>query len=181
LTIYTTREAANITGLTVRALRKRIERGQLRAVQHGRFWHIPRSELERVGLVGRTDGHASHQGAAEAGVILAALGRERTARKRLARELTRQRAERGARAPDQLTALITPAAIAPLGSLIESMDDAGREMVRKAITGVAASDPRFLREFVQAAVREDSWSELAPLVAMLPRPHAASSPAPPPR
>jgi hypothetical protein len=41
-------------------------------------------------------------------------------------------------------------------------------MVRKAITGVAANDPRFLHEFVQTAVREDSWSELAPLVAMLP-------------
>jgi excisionase family DNA binding protein len=168
LTIYTTREAANITGLTVRALRKRIERGQLQAVQHGRYWHIPRSELERVGLIARTDGQTSNREGTEVSIILAALGRERTAHKRLARELNRRHGDHDGSARDHLTALVTPAAIAPLGSLIESMDDPGRRMVRKAITGVAANDPRFLREFVQAAVREDRWSELAPLVLMLP-------------
>jgi excisionase family DNA binding protein len=39
--IYTTQEAAELTGSTVRALRKRIERGQLRAVQHGRYLAHP--------------------------------------------------------------------------------------------------------------------------------------------
>ncbi len=48
---YTTHEAAEATGLSVRALRKRIERGQLRAVQHGRYWRLPHAELERAGLV----------------------------------------------------------------------------------------------------------------------------------
>ena len=48
---YTTQEAAAATGLSVRALRKRIERGQLRAVQHGRYWRLPHAELERAGLV----------------------------------------------------------------------------------------------------------------------------------
>jgi excisionase family DNA binding protein len=38
---YTTQEAAELTGSSVRALRKRIERGQLRAVQHGRYWRSP--------------------------------------------------------------------------------------------------------------------------------------------
>ena len=49
---YTTQEAAELTGSTVRALRKRIERGQLRAVQQGRYWRIPHAELERLGLIG---------------------------------------------------------------------------------------------------------------------------------
>ena len=48
---YTTREAAQLTGSTVRALRKRIERGQLRAVRRGRYWHISHDELERIGLL----------------------------------------------------------------------------------------------------------------------------------
>jgi excisionase family DNA binding protein len=47
---YTTAEAARLTGTTVRALRKRIERGTLRAARTGEGWRIPRSELERAGL-----------------------------------------------------------------------------------------------------------------------------------
>jgi excisionase family DNA binding protein len=47
---YTTAEAARLTGTTVRALRKRIERGTLRAARGGGGWRIPRSELERAGL-----------------------------------------------------------------------------------------------------------------------------------
>jgi len=47
---YTTAEAARLTGTTVRALRKRIERGTLRAARGGEGWRIPRSELERAGL-----------------------------------------------------------------------------------------------------------------------------------
>lgn len=47
---YTTAEAARLTGTTVRALRKRIERGTLRAARAGEGWRIPRSELERAGL-----------------------------------------------------------------------------------------------------------------------------------
>ncbi len=47
---YTTAEAARLTGTTVRALRKRIERGTLRADRAGEGWRIPRSELERVAL-----------------------------------------------------------------------------------------------------------------------------------
>ncbi len=47
---YTTAEAARLTGSSVRALRKRIERGTLRAARGGGGWRIPRSELERAGL-----------------------------------------------------------------------------------------------------------------------------------
>lgn len=47
---YTTADAARLTGSTVRALRKRIERGTLRAVRREDGWRIPRSELERAGL-----------------------------------------------------------------------------------------------------------------------------------
>ncbi len=47
---YTTAEAARLTGTTVRALRKRIERGTLRAARAGEGWRIPHSELERAGL-----------------------------------------------------------------------------------------------------------------------------------
>ena len=47
---YTTAQAARLTGTTVRALRKRIERGTLRAARGGGGWRIPHSELERAGL-----------------------------------------------------------------------------------------------------------------------------------
>ncbi len=47
---YSTAEAARLTDITVRALRKRIERGTLRAVRRDDGWRIPRSELERAGL-----------------------------------------------------------------------------------------------------------------------------------
>lgn len=51
---YSTAEAARLTDITVRALRKRIERGTLRAVRRDDGWRIPRSELERAGLrIGR--------------------------------------------------------------------------------------------------------------------------------
>lgn len=46
---YSTAEAARLTDTTVRALRKRIERGTLRAVRRDDGWRIPRSELERIG------------------------------------------------------------------------------------------------------------------------------------
>ncbi len=48
---YTPPEVAELTGLSPRAIRKRIERGQLRAVQQGRYWRIPESELIRCGLL----------------------------------------------------------------------------------------------------------------------------------
>lgn len=87
---YTTQEAAELTGSTVRALRKRIERGQLRAVQHGRYWRIPHGELERCGLVG-PEGTDRGQGTEDATAVLAALERERAERRRLAQEVARLR------------------------------------------------------------------------------------------
>jgi excisionase family DNA binding protein len=49
---YTLREAADLTGLNLQALRSRVDRGQIRAVKPGRgkARRIPRSELEAVGL-----------------------------------------------------------------------------------------------------------------------------------
>ncbi len=49
---YTLREAAELTGLNLQALRSRVDRGQIRAVKPGRgkARRIPRSELEAVGL-----------------------------------------------------------------------------------------------------------------------------------
>jgi len=91
---YTTQEAAAATGLSIRALRKRIERGQLRAVQHGRYWRLPHAELERAGLVpsegtqipegteGTSDGLAS---------LLAELEATRAENVRLTQELVRLR------------------------------------------------------------------------------------------
>ncbi|MGH2891569.1 MAG: helix-turn-helix domain-containing protein [Solirubrobacteraceae bacterium] len=86
---YTTQEAAELTGSSVRALRKRIERGQLRAVQHGRYWRIPHGELERCGLVG-PEGTQRGQGTDDV-TILAALERERAECRRLAQEVARLR------------------------------------------------------------------------------------------
>lgn len=43
-------EAAETTGLTKKAIRNRVDRGQLRAVLRDGVRHIPRSEIERAGL-----------------------------------------------------------------------------------------------------------------------------------
>lgn len=87
---YTTQEAAKLTGSTVRALRKRIERGQIRAVQHGRYWRIPHGELERSGLLG-PGGTERGQETQDPDHVLAALERERAERQRLAQEVARLR------------------------------------------------------------------------------------------
>jgi excisionase family DNA binding protein len=87
---YTTQEAAELTGSTVRALRKRIERGQLRAVQRGHYWRIPHSELERCGLIG-PEGTERGQGTEDLAPILDALERERAERRRLTQEVARLR------------------------------------------------------------------------------------------
>lgn len=47
---FTIAEAAELTGLTKKALRHRVDRGQIRAEKEGNVRRIPRSELERVGL-----------------------------------------------------------------------------------------------------------------------------------
>jgi excisionase family DNA binding protein len=90
---YTTQEAAELTGTSVRALRKRIERGQLRAVQHGRYWKIPHAELERTGMIGPegTPRGQETEGTVGPDVVLAALERERAERERLTQELARLR------------------------------------------------------------------------------------------
>jgi excisionase family DNA binding protein len=49
--IYTISEAAELTGLSVKAIRNRVDRGQLRAVKRDGIRRIPRSELRRAGLV----------------------------------------------------------------------------------------------------------------------------------
>ena len=87
---YTTQEAAELTGSSVRALRKRIERGQLRAVQHRRYWRIPHIELERLGLIG-PEATARGQGTGDDPALLTALERERAERQRLAQEVARLR------------------------------------------------------------------------------------------
>lgn len=87
---YTTQEAAELTGSTVRALRKRIERGQLRAVQQGRYWRIPHAELEHLGLIG-SEGTERGQETEGTDAVLAALERERAERRRLAQEVARLR------------------------------------------------------------------------------------------
>ncbi len=90
---YTTQEAAELTGSTVRALRKRIDRGQLRAVQQGRYWRIPHVELERLGLIRPegTNGGQGTGGTAGDATVLAALEHERAERRRLAQEVARLR------------------------------------------------------------------------------------------
>ena len=47
---YTLREAAQLTGITVAALRRRADRGTIQTVQRDGRRRVPRSELERAGL-----------------------------------------------------------------------------------------------------------------------------------
>lgn len=49
---YTFAEAAELTGLSKKALRNRVYRGQLEAALEGGVRRIPRAELERSGLLG---------------------------------------------------------------------------------------------------------------------------------
>src|SRR4051794_13601800 len=58
-------EAAELTGLTPKALRRRLERGTLQAVKRGGRRMIPISELERHDLLLGNNGNAA--GAASAG------------------------------------------------------------------------------------------------------------------
>jgi hypothetical protein len=86
-------QAGEHTRSSVRALRKRIERGQLRAVQHGRYRKIPHAELERVGMLtpeGTTRGQET-KGTEGPDVVLAELDRIRAERQRLTQELARLR------------------------------------------------------------------------------------------
>lgn len=61
-------EAAEATGLTKKAIRNRVDRGQLRAVMRDGVRRIPRSEIDRSGLAMRasetSDGSAVRQEAA---------------------------------------------------------------------------------------------------------------------
>jgi excisionase family DNA binding protein len=57
-------EAADTTGLTKKAIRNRVDRGQLRAVLRDGVRRIPRSELDRIGLSEAGDGAAIRQRAA---------------------------------------------------------------------------------------------------------------------
>lgn len=49
---YTFAQAAELAGTTPKALRNRVYRGQLESVLRGGVRRIPRSELERAGLLG---------------------------------------------------------------------------------------------------------------------------------
>ncbi len=57
-------EAAEATGLTKKAIRNRVDRGQLRAVLRDGIRRIPRSELDCAGLSEAGDGAAIRQEAA---------------------------------------------------------------------------------------------------------------------
>ncbi len=67
---YTFTQAAEMSGTTPKALRNRVYRGQLESVLRGGVRRIPRSELERIGLlrehgetaeVGEISHEASHE------------------------------------------------------------------------------------------------------------------------
>jgi excisionase family DNA binding protein len=53
---YTITEAAELTGISRKAIARRVERGSLRSVVRNGRRRIPRSELVRAGLVGEGDG-----------------------------------------------------------------------------------------------------------------------------
>lgn len=74
-------EAAEATGVSKKALRNRVDRGQLRAVLRDGMRRIPRSELERIGLIVKLpheagDGAGGLQNATESPSTEAAAWRE---------------------------------------------------------------------------------------------------------
>jgi len=86
-------EAAEATGLSKKALRNRVDRGQIRAVLRDGVRHIPRSELERAGLNVRLPHEVGlpHEVAGGASVSLEAS--ETVAWKEALERLERQAAE----------------------------------------------------------------------------------------
>lgn len=67
-TMLTIAEAAEATGLTHKAIRNRLDRGQIDCVLHNGVRRIPRSELLRVGLLEDSSGQSlPHDGATKRG------------------------------------------------------------------------------------------------------------------
>ena len=86
---YTFTQAAEMTGTTPKALRNRVYRGQLESVLRGGVRRIPRSELERIGLL-RENGET-----AEVGEISHEVSHETPMTGELLDRLERQAAELG--------------------------------------------------------------------------------------
>ena len=61
---FTIAEAAELTGLTKKAMRHRVDRGQIRAIKYGGVRRISRAELDRVGLSVRRVAHEDRSVAA---------------------------------------------------------------------------------------------------------------------
>jgi len=94
---FTIAEAAERTGLTRKALRNRVDRGQLRVVKRDGLRHIPEAELERVGLERGNPGGSSGEAkeAAERQVPASGQPHEATLTADLLERLERQAAELG--------------------------------------------------------------------------------------
>jgi len=88
---FTFAEAAEVTGLTKKALRNRVYRGQLQSVLREGVRRIPRSELEREDLLG--EGEAP--GATETAEVPLETDREPDVVSELLERLERQAAELG--------------------------------------------------------------------------------------
>jgi excisionase family DNA binding protein len=65
--VYTVAEAAELTGATVKAIRNRCDRGQLRTVKRGGIRLIPLTELQRAGLLEASVELEAIEATAEAG------------------------------------------------------------------------------------------------------------------
>jgi len=89
-------EAAKTTGLTKKALRNRVYRGQLQSVLRDRVRRIPRSELEREGLIpGNGEGTETPKTFQETPDVPAETDRESDVVSELLERLERQAAELG--------------------------------------------------------------------------------------
>lgn len=86
-------EAAEAVGISKKALRNRVDRGQLRAVLRDGVRRIPRSELERVGLAVRLPHEAAGLGATVPPEAAGAGSTEAAAWKEALERLERQAAE----------------------------------------------------------------------------------------
>jgi excisionase family DNA binding protein len=75
-TFYTVREAAELSGLTEKAVRRRIERGTLLAVREGRAVLVSHSALQMAGLVDRRRKRSRAAIGAQTAIDLLKRGRE---------------------------------------------------------------------------------------------------------
>lgn len=193
---YTISEAAELTGLSRKAVSRRIERGSLRSLVRNGRRRIPRSELVRAGLLSddaegapELDPRALLLPRPAPAADLEEAGRAEELLVTLVRELL-DRVERQASEVAQMRALTVQAESLRLTSELSDLRVRMAELERERPTTAPPPDPDFSRRIgelsrqVEELAQREIWlpprAEARPVSAAPPAapPHAVASPGP---